>query len=250
MEYRPKAMELWYREAPGSLLLQYEQQQLAGLLAKIPGEQLLQIGGPSDLSLVKSSIIRRQFFLSPYFPARSHTLRLQASLEALPLQVESIDLTVLVHMLAFAKQPQQLLQEIYTALSPGGQLIILGFNPYSAWGLAKWRRGRRGFPWEGRFWPASKLRYWLRSIGYSIVVSKTLCFRPPAEHAKQWQKQLYLESLGSVCLPWFGGIYLLLARKNTPGMTPLAEQWWLKSRKVKNGCVEPSARNSLNRNYE
>ena len=56
------------------------------------------------------------------------------ALDELPLAPKSVDVIILVHVLEFIPSPPVLLREVYQALAPGGQLIIVNLNPWSLWG--------------------------------------------------------------------------------------------------------------------
>ncbi len=57
MDFRAQAEDLWYRQLPGSMMLAMECDHLSHLLSHIFGDYLVQIGGPSNSSLIKSSPI-------------------------------------------------------------------------------------------------------------------------------------------------------------------------------------------------
>jgi len=242
MEYRLRAMELWFQHLPGSMLIDIETNHLSKWLASIVGEHLLQIGGPSDMQLVKSAHVAHKTYLSTQFSTSSHSAGIQTNLEELPILPNSIDVVVLAHLLEFSDSPLHLLQEIYHVLAPGGQVIILAFNPFSLWGLSRFSRGKRGFPWSGNFYSSWKIKRWLRKIGYSIIASKSLCFRPTVHDAHQCKRLRYMESLGQYCFPGFGAATFIVAQKKEIAMTPVKAKWWERKVKVRNGYAEPTTR--------
>jgi len=242
MEYRLRAMELWFQHLPGSMLIEIETEHLSKWLASTRGEHLLQIGGPSNLQMVKQAHFAHKIYLSTQFISSSHAACMQSSLEALPILPGSVDVVVLAHMLEFAESPQQLLQEIHHSLAPNGQLLIMTFNPYSQWGMSRFSRGKRGFPWSGHFYSQCKIKKWLRQIGYSIISNKTLCYRPTLHDAHQCQRLKFMESIGQVCFPWFGAVTFVAAQKKEIAMTPIKAKWWERKIKVGSTYAEPTTR--------
>jgi SAM-dependent methyltransferase len=202
----------------------------------------LQIGGPSDLSLVRSAHFLHKTYLSTEFVSSVHSARIQSSLAALPLLTGTVDAVVLAHLLEFADSPLQLLQEIHRVLSPEGQLFLLSFNPMSLWGLARIKRNKRGFPWSGNFYSNVKIKRWLQASGYSIVAHKTLCFRPPMHDTHQSRRWQFLETLGACCLPGLGAVNFIVAQKNEIAMTPLTNTVRRRRVKVSGRIIEPTTR--------
>ena len=241
MEYRLKAMDLWYRELPGSLLLEQEQQQIGSLLSHIYGNHLLQIGGPAHEDMAKVSPISHRVYLSSQalFNRRP---AIQADLLHLPLIPNSIDAVLLVHALEFVSDPRAVLAEIYQGLAANAQLLLLGFNPWSLWGVSRLSRGKKGYPWAGQFWSMSRIKSDLRAVGFNIIASKTFFFCGPSNDTDRLRQRLFLEALGQFCLPGCGGVYLIASQKKSLGVTPLKESWWAKKPTVSNGYAEPSTR--------
>lgn len=153
-------MELWFQHLPGSMLIDVETQQLSTWLSTITGDHLLQIGGPSDLQLVKSGHLAHKIYLSTQLITSSNASCIQSNVDELPIKPQSIDVVVLAHLLEFAHSPQHLLQEIHQTLTPNGQVLILAFNPISLWGISRLSRGKRGFPWSGQFYSQGKIKGW------------------------------------------------------------------------------------------
>ena len=241
MEYSLRAMELWFHHSPGSLLLELESQLIAQWFSKNSGTHCLQIGGPSDLSLIKSAHYPHKVYLSTQFASATHASRIQTDLEILPITSNSIDVVVLAHLLEFAPSPQALLEEIYRILTPAGQLLLLTFNPWSLWGITRLKRRKQGFPWAGKFYSNGKIKHWLQQAEYHIVSNKTLCFQPflqNAHHCKRWS---FLEWVGPFCLPGFGAVSLTIAKKQEIGMTPVKAKWSHRSNvKIGRRVVEPT----------
>jgi len=208
---------------------------------------LLQIGGPSDLSLVRSSTVRHQVYFSLDGAVSAGVPSIQGELEHLPLQAECVDVVLLVHALSCTQDPRRVLSQLYTALRPGGQLLILGFNPWSLWGLSRFFSHQDGFPWAGRFHSAWQIRRDLRAIQYQLIAAHTFCFHRPSNRNTTWSSAQVTETLGSLLLPGCGGVYMILAQKEAAGMMPLADAWAVRK---KNAMMADWAKSSAQRNVQ
>lgn len=217
-------MDYWYKNCPGSWLLQQEKAALAPIIRDKLGDVLFQFGGPSDLALVSDSPIKEHFYCA-FSSLRSYLTDqvVVADEKELPFVPSSIDMAVIVHLLSFIEQPEHLLQQLYHALAPEGCLVVLGFNAKSVWGAARRFRKDRGYPWVGQFYSVQKVCNWLKKSGFSIEVKKTLCFRPPFNEAAAWRQWLFLETLGPLVCPHWGGVYLIVARKRYSTRTPIGQ---------------------------
>ena len=242
MEYSLRAMELWFQRLPGSLLLQLESVALSNWFSQSSGEHCLQIGGPSDLRMVQSAHYPHKVYLSTQFASAMHHSRIQSDLNELPFVSGSIDAVVLVHLLEFAKSPLQFIKETHRILTPSGQLILLAFNPWSLWGATRMKRNKQGFPWSGNFYSSPRIKAWLRQAGYSIILSKTLCFRPALHDAYRCESWAFIEPLGSYCFPGLGAVSLMIAQKKELGMTPIKLSWDRRRVQVGGRVVEPTYR--------
>lgn len=240
MEYSLRAMELWFQHLPGSLLLELERDAIEDCFLQSTGSHCLQIGGPSDLRLIRSAHYPHKAFLSTQLTSATHSSHVQFGLDALPILPGSVDAVVLAHLLEFAESPYELLKETHRILAPEGQLVLLTFNPCSLWGLSRLKRGKRGFPWSGQFYSIARVKRWLRDVGYSIVSSKTLCFRPVLHDAHQCERWSFMETLGSYCFPSFGAVSFMILQKKEIGMTPIKVSWKRRRVKVGGRAIEPT----------
>ena len=152
--------------------------------------------------------------------------------ESLPLEDESIDVVLLHHALEYSHWPHQILRESARVIIPRGHIIICGFNPWSLQGLVQFFT--RWFS-KNVFWQRSNLRKsrvvdWLR-LDCEPVACYRGFYRPPINNKRILKQSTFLDR---VCrrlhLP-LAGYYVLVARKDTLGVTPLKPRW-LKIRQV------------------
>ena len=92
------------------------------------------------------------------------------SFDALPLPSDTIDVVVLHHVLDFAAHPHQVLAEAARTLRPGGRLVLVGFDPYSLFGVGKWLLSphRKMAVWRHNSLRRSRLVDWLALLGFAI----------------------------------------------------------------------------------
>lgn len=234
----------WYRQPLGVAWERAEKEMLGDVLADRFGYHLLQIGRPMEGDLCADSRIKHRMILTVgrgqggdgSLPA------LYGEPERLPLASASLDVVVLPHVLSLATQPHEVLREVERVLIPEGHVLILGFNPWSLFGLRRLLAGWRGdSPWCGHFYSAMRIRDWLRLLGFDIEMQRHYFYRPPLSGVGLLRRLDVLESWGQRLWPLLGGGYMLMARKRVTTLTPIKPRW--RSRRLLPvGSAEPTAR--------
>ena len=178
--------------------------QLSEVLSKCFGYYLLYLGETGTSEWLTGCPVR--YAISVNSSGRVICPRtIQGSYMDLPIQTSSIDVAFLPHLLDNEKNPELILQEIWRVLIPGGTLIVMGVNPYSFLGMKHFMH----------LLSLSGLSRYLKNLQFEIIEKKTFFFRPISEEAgKKWS-------------PNRGGIYLLAAKKQVVGMTPIETSAWL-----------------------
>ena len=110
-------------------------------------------------------------------------------------------------------------------VKPEGEIIILGFNPASLWGLKKYLTRTKNSPWNGNFISPSKIIGWLKLADFQLMHEDMLFFRPPVSEEKIFNKLRFLEWVGRKCYLPFGGIYILTAKAKVIPLTPIKLLW-------------------------
>ncbi len=236
VSFHPCYLSSWLKKEPGALLMEMEREQLQKLITPMHGNYLIQIGGLPEL--VASSRIRFKWF----FNTQAKSGSIQVALDELPLIPESVDVILMVHVLEFVANPAVLLREVYQALAPGGQLVIISLNPWSLWGLKHAFTQDHELPWNGHYWTAWQVKHWMRELGLRVVMSDTFCFRPPMRSLRWWQRLLWLEALGPFCFPACGGFNILAAQKRKRTKIPILQVAWSKKMNLNKSSLEPSVR--------
>jgi len=156
-------LESWYATPAGRSIQASVQAALEPALETAFGYHLLQVGLTRQQPLFGTSRIRHRAYTAP---RPGHEVTLVAEHDELPLESDSVDVIVAHHCLDFALEPHQVLRELQRVLTHG-QLLLLGFNPWSLLGAVHRLRGLGGNPlWQGhRPVSSSRLLDWLRLLG-------------------------------------------------------------------------------------
>jgi SAM-dependent methyltransferase len=223
LTYRADALRGWYRLPLGRMLAEAELEALAAQLPTLFGYHLLVIDPPWEYCALKDSRIPHHVIQSVE-PLTQPRADLAGHTESWPILTDSVDAIVLPHTLELSSDPHQVLREADRSLIPDGHLVILGFNPYSLWGLRRMlsRKGKR-MPWGARFQSLSRLKDWLGLLGFDTLHSHYLFQRPPVQNKRFLEKLYASRPARSEGRRLLSATYILVARKRTVVMTPILE---------------------------
>jgi SAM-dependent methyltransferase len=231
----------WFDQPLGHLLQAAIASHLNTVLSSLYGNVVLQLGRVGHMKLMEGTAAPTQIMLDlnattdPDRSVRSHAY-------ALPFEGRSVDIAILPHTLDFAEDPHKVLRELDRVLIPEGHAVIIGFNPFSLWGLRhvfSWKKKQA--PWNARFFSAARINDWMSLLGYEVEDTKLLFQRPPVKNQKVMQKLFFLEKLGNRLLPQIAAVYVIVVKKQVLGMTPLQPNWKTSKRFIR-GLAEPAAK--------
>lgn len=204
----------WFESPLGVLLVEKQKQILGNVLPRIFGYHLIYSGLNPLIDTIEDSPIKHKVFLD------CCKSQLNSDIHQLPFQSDSTDLVVLQHSLDFERDPFQVLREATRVVLPNGNMLIIGFNPWSLWGL--WRailfRSDKA-PWNTRFISPYRLSEWLDILGFDVVGCESACYIPSVKNKSRIFS--WLEYIGNVWLTQRGGFYLLMAKKRVSCITPV-----------------------------
>lgn len=212
-------LDRWLETPQGRYVLDWEQKTLDAMVADVFGFNALQCGLPQRDFLRSNRIPLRQK------AAESGIVDVRCELTALPFASHSTDLIVLPHVLEFSDDPHQILREAERVLIPEGQIILIGFNPLSLWGVRKAIKRSGDFPWQGNYLSAPRLKDWLKLLGFEVDTGTFGCFAPPCDGQKWLQRWHFLEAAGHRWWDFSGGVYVLRAIKRTHAMRLITPNW-------------------------
>jgi SAM-dependent methyltransferase len=238
------ARHAWWASPLGSALIAAESQLLGEALEDVFGWELLQIGAwGSGRELLSGARTRHQAILAP--PGVSSSADIRGRPTQLPIVSDSIDAVLLPHILEFATDPYAIVREADRVLVGEGQLLVLGFRPWSLWGVrARWSRS--GFPpGTRRVLSERRIREWLVLLGYEVVSAQHYLYRGP------WSGGLAAgQEMGygtgrmlrrGLTYPLPANAYLLKARKRVYTLTPVRPRFRERPA-VLGGLVKPTPR--------
>jgi SAM-dependent methyltransferase len=158
-----------------------------------------------------------------------------AKCHELPLATNSIDMVLLPHVLEFAAEPHAILREVDRVMMPEGRLVIVGFNPWSLWGLrSSVGFSRNDYPWNGRFVSLPRVKDWLALLGFDVNAGRLVGYAPPFDNVKLRRTFDFMEPAGDRWWAVGGAVYMLQAIKRVRGMRLLTPAWQeLKDARVK-----------------
>lgn len=237
------ALRSWLKEPLGQTLLAIEGQKINKLIDRLFGYHLLLLGEPQFLEVFSESPILHRVWVHLLVTDAFAGSAVQSRPDKLPIIEDEVDLVCLAHCLESIQNPHEVLRETYRVLKPEGHVVILGFNPWSLWGI--WRllvRYIKRVPWDGQFISRSRMKDWLALLGFDLLNVQMCFFRPPVANPSFLRATKWLEWIGRWCWPFWGGCYVMLAQKRVLTLTPIKPAWAMKRKLVPAGFVEPATR--------
>lgn len=244
----------WLETLAGRRLLSEEVRELRRVLDGVFGDQLVQIGTWGGAGRFRRLARTRR--TAVFAPLALQGVDVVSMTDSLAIVSESVDAVLLPHTLDLVEDPHALLREVGRILRADGQLVILGFNPWSWWGCRHLLSGRRFPPGSRRMISRRRLHDWLRLLDFQMQHSvfyhlflpallrrRTRPRRPPVsmeQTGRHGGRRTPREPLLRR-VPVFAGCYVLVARKQTFLVTPI-RMTWRRSAPVVGRLVNPTMR--------
>ena len=223
-----QALHAWYETSAGSQFHEAEIEAIDEALANLFGYHLLQVGCPSNRDLLSSTRIRhviRMVSKAERLGAFSMA-GLVGQPERVPVLSDSIDVVLLPHTLDLSNDAHSVLREVDRILIPEGHVVIVGFNPWSAWGFKQLLRGRRRRERDGlHARSALRIQDWLALLGIETCVVRHFFFRPPLAHDGLMNRMTFFERFGRRFFPKLGSAYILVAKKRVTTLSVIKPRW-------------------------
>ncbi|MEM7256329.1 MAG: methyltransferase domain-containing protein [Pseudomonadota bacterium] len=126
----------WYESTLGQAVLDTVADKFDDVLPGIFGYQGVQVGqiAPGRELLASAGLHRRIVVDSCAEDSGSH---ITGELEHLPISNNCVNLVFFPHSLEFCESPHGALREADRVLTADGHLLIMGFNPFSQFGLRR-----------------------------------------------------------------------------------------------------------------
>lgn len=213
-----QAWQSFWNSNLGQEVLRVEAELLAPIMESLLGYHVLNLGTCPASLLLEKCTIKHKIEWRPSLATAEHTSCLIADPSHLPLPNDSMDIVLLHHSLEFFERPHALLKEAARVTHPKGELILLGFNPRSLWGLTQFLpKGLQAEPLQvlksANYISQSKLQDWFEFLDLKQEEQHRLFHRPPCNHQKTLEKLTKLDQqLDKKNWP-LAGIYLLRIKK-------------------------------------
>ncbi|MFT7387559.1 MAG: SAM-dependent methyltransferase [Candidatus Endobugula sp.] len=222
----------WFLSPLGQRVLSEEQKIIDALLLKMFGYHLMQLSVLPSVPLFSNTVTGHQFMVEPVSSIAlalvdKSMLSVNAHFEYLPIDADVIDVAIVHHALDFSTHPHQLLREATRTLIPNGHIILVGFNPFSLLGLGHSiaRLLSRSYIYRRQRLPVSRLKDWFEVLDLELVYSQQGYHGLPLHRYDSARLNRILKWV----LPFWGGFYVLVLRKNIASMTMLQSKWKRKS---------------------
>lgn len=235
-----QALRAWFDTPLGRSLEAFEANALRAVLPGLFGTVAVQLGRLGRLDLLDACVAPTRIVLDVL--AERDGIFVRGVPEQLPFEARSVDLVLLPHTLDYCDSPHHVLREVERVLAPEGHAVIFGFNPISLWGLRRLLAPRRPrpVPWSGRFLRLARVKDWLALLDFEFVHGHMLYYRPPIAREGIMDRLHFLDTLGDRWWPLMAAVYLVVAKRHVPGVTPLPVRW--KTERLIGPAAQPTVR--------
>lgn len=220
-------LNAWWQRRLGSYVLEAEIGIMPESVRMTSNRQVLVLGCSEQVRLLGVNELATQYVLNRTVSAFSAHRGIRGAWDNLPIADNSIDILIIPHTLEMlTKTSRSLFNEVFRVLKPEGDLVVFGFNPSIIWRV--WQHffpSDCAIPWICRCRKRGDLRFSLSLLDYRFVDQKTIIYQLPEDGRRlmRWINMLFWV-IKKLC-PWFGGVYMLHARKQALGVKPIKLSW-------------------------
>ncbi len=223
-----QALQLWHKTALGQRVWDTVCKEVKQLSCEFFGQRLLVVG-PLDIeSWLVTCPIPHHLSLNSEFCALGGT-DVCTDVYQLPFADNSFDAVIVPYALEWLPESSTIIEELTRVLVPQGNMLIVGFNPVSLWGLVRpWQQDKLP-PFHGHLLRMGHIRQALTRAACVVADMRTCYFGPPycGMHLTQVG---FIETLGRLGWPSWGAVYLVHAYKQVMPLTPIRPRWLLKDK--------------------
>ena len=180
----------WLTQPLGKDVLEIERIRISQVLSNLFGYHIVQLGCLSEVGLLDDSRITHKVVMQlAEDGSNACSAGLVSAGDSLALAADSVDVLVVPHVLEYTQNPHKLLREVERVLIGEGHLVLIGFNPWSMWGMWRLFQAWRDIPpWNGHFYGLFRIRDWLTLLDFEIEQVQRFFFRPPFKGKNQTPK--------------------------------------------------------------
>jgi SAM-dependent methyltransferase len=160
-----------YQTPRGKLLQTMEAKYLKRCITVSCKQNQLQIGGLDwEQDFVDCQLYRNYLILDDKIKGCADAMKVSAKAYSLPIQTESMDLVIIPHLLEFDAQRFRTMREVHRVLKPGGELVILSFNPLSPYVRFQFLWDKKiGESWRAHFVSRARVFDWLKLLNFELI---------------------------------------------------------------------------------
>ena len=129
------AIDSWLGSGLGQAVLQAESELMSEALDDVFGWELLQLGTWGSSAKLLAGCRTRRHAIVSNDPSRGADTDIGARLSQLPIANGAVDAVLLPHTLEYETDPFAVVREADRVLAGEGHMLVLGFRPYSLWGI-------------------------------------------------------------------------------------------------------------------
>jgi len=224
-------LEDWFQTTVGRSLLASQRGHLNKLIERCYGFHQAEINVSHRIPVGNASGLGHRFFVVPQAqPDMPENTVVSLSTE-LALDHDSADLVILHHALDFSADPHQTLREVARVLKPNGNVALVGFNPFSIWGVLKWlKRSKRGV-WRNRFLSGHRVADWLSLLGFKVNKVRYYFYAPPINRPGLIGRFDWVENTINAKVP-LGAYYVIMAQKQQGARINTQRSWKQKAKVI------------------
>jgi SAM-dependent methyltransferase len=217
-----QALHLWHKTPLGQGVWHAVCKEVASVTSDFFGQRVL-IVGMLDMGewLARCPITERVYLANT--PADHHA-SVCADVHSLPFADDSIDAIIVPYAFEWLLQLDGVVAELSRVLIPQGNMLIVGFNPVSLWGLMHpWQKDKLP-PFHGRLLRMGHIRHLLAQANCVVDEMQTCYYGLPSTHASPDYGQI-IETLGRLGWPSWGSVYMIHAHKQVTPLIPIRPRW-------------------------
>ncbi|MRI34170.1 hypothetical protein EOPP23_14345 [Endozoicomonas sp. OPT23] len=215
----------WLATGAGQYLLESEKRIINQELNYIFGYHAVELSVSSEFQLLADSQVSRNFRFSTS-PENRQTSQLALDCFQWPVKPASLDLVLLHHLIETSDRPHRLLSEAGNTIIPGGKMIVVGFNPWSLYQLTRLFSSKARRRFQGIHCISSRrMKDWLTLLGFRVEKIHQSAYLFPLNRLMKKKRSDLLEKQCSRWFLPFGSFYIIVATRETPGMTPIKSSW-------------------------
>jgi len=219
-----KELEFWFQSTLGRSLLANQRTVIDDKIRRLFGFHQAEIGVSHRIPVGNPSNLGHKFYVLPSWEPDLPKNSIISNTGEIALDHDIVDLVILHHALDFSVDPHQTLREAARILKSSGNLLIVGFNPHSLWGLRRLLSARKKSPWNMRFIKGNRVEDWLNLLDFRVSGVETYFYGLPSNQPGLMNRTTWLNNVLNEKVP-LGAYYTILAQKQSGARIKALPKW-------------------------